>query len=202
MFWPQSITNSPIKVRCDPIAIAATFWMVMKKVSVALLALIGAIAPVAPAAAGMLGDVEACARDESAVLVRVDGFKVRAGALRVQIYGSNPADFLAKGKKLARVDVPVARDRAFVFTTDGGATYGRASSLREFTAAVASRPAAQLDGFLRRGDFSRWIADVFSDNALAAELRAIDDQYRLGRVSDVADSIVHTIEARYEVTEG
>ena len=109
MFWPQSITNSPIKVRWDPIAIAATFWMVMKKVSVALLALIGAIAPVAPAAAGMLGDVEACARDESAVLVRVDGFKVRAGALRVQIYGSNPADFLAKGKKLARVDVPVAR---------------------------------------------------------------------------------------------
>jgi hydroxymethylpyrimidine pyrophosphatase-like HAD family hydrolase len=100
------------------------------------------------------------------------------------------------------LDVPVARDRAFVFTTDGGATYGRASSLREFTAAVASRPAAQLDGFLRRGDFSRWIADVFSDNALAAELRAIEDQYRLGRVSDVADSIVHTIEARYEVTEG
>jgi hypothetical protein len=43
---------------------------------------------------------------------------------------------------------------------------------------------------------------VFSDNALAAELRAIEDQYRLGRVSDVADSIVHTIEARYEVTEG
>ncbi len=99
------------------------------------------------------------------------------------------------------LDVPVARDRAFVFTTDGGATYGRVSSLREFTSAVASRPAAQLDGFLRRGDFSRWIADVFSDNALAAELRAIEDQYRLGRVSDVADSIVHAVEARYEVTE-
>jgi hypothetical protein len=100
------------------------------------------------------------------------------------------------------LDVPVARDRAFVFTTDVGAGYGRASSLREFTAAVASRPAAQLDGFLRRGDFSRWIADVFSDNALAMELRAIEDQYRLGRVSDVADSIVHAVEARYEMTEG
>jgi uncharacterized protein (DUF2141 family) len=43
------------------------------------------------------------------VLVRVDGFKARQGMLRVQVYGSNPADFLAKGKKLRRVDVPVAR---------------------------------------------------------------------------------------------
>lgn len=109
MFWPQSFTNSPIKVRCDPFAIAATFWMVMKKVSVALLTLAGLFAWASPAAALVLGDAPACARDESAVLVRVDGFKVRAGTLRVQVYGSNPADFLAKGKKLARVDVPVSR---------------------------------------------------------------------------------------------
>ena len=44
-----------------------------------------------------------------AFLVNVSGFKNHAGRLRVQLYGGNPADFLAKGKKLKRIDVPVAR---------------------------------------------------------------------------------------------
>lgn len=82
--------------------------MVMKKVAVAFAAALSAAVWAGPAAA-IVGDVAACSRGESAVLVRVDGFKERQGTLRVQIYGSNPADFLAKGKKLRRVDVPVAR---------------------------------------------------------------------------------------------
>lgn len=81
----------------------------MKKVSVALFAFGATLAWSAPGAAAVVGDAAACARDESAVLVRVEGFKARQGTLRVQIYGSNPADFLAKGKKLRRIDVPVSR---------------------------------------------------------------------------------------------
>ncbi|WP_046348456.1 DUF2141 domain-containing protein [Sphingomonas changbaiensis] len=80
----------------------------MKKVWVACVAGLATAAWSAPAAA-MYGDSEACARGDTAVLVRVDGFKEREGTLRVQIYGSNPADFLAKGKKLRRIDVPVAK---------------------------------------------------------------------------------------------
>jgi uncharacterized protein (DUF2141 family) len=82
--------------------------MVMKKVLVACIAVMAAAAWSAPAAA-VYGDTAACARGDTAVLVRVDGFKEREGTLRVQIYGSNPSDFLAKGKKLRRIDVPVAR---------------------------------------------------------------------------------------------
>jgi uncharacterized protein (DUF2141 family) len=82
--------------------------MVMKKVSVACLAVMAAAAWSAPAAA-MYGDSAACARGDTAVLVRVGGFKEHQGTLRVQIYGSNPADFLAKGKKLRRIDVPVTK---------------------------------------------------------------------------------------------
>lgn len=77
--------------------------------------------------------------------------------------------------------------------------FPRASSLREFVVAVAARPAEQLGGFLQRGDFSRWITEVFGDSALGTDLRAIEDQYRLGRVSDVADAIVHAVETRYEM---
>ena len=99
------------------------------------------------------------------------------------------------------LDVPVSRERAFVFSDDERSIHPRASSLREFAVAIGARPADRLDGFLRRGDFSRWITDVFGDNALATDLRAIEDQYRLGRVSDVTDAIVHAVENRYDLTE-
>ena len=85
--------------------------MVMKKVSLTLTLAAAVIGVNAPAFAGVAGDAAACARGDTAVLVRVGGFKAQRGMLRVQIYGSNPADFLAKGKKLRRVDVPVSAGR-------------------------------------------------------------------------------------------
>lgn len=69
-------------------------------------------APVAGARAALLGPDAALCRDggeEPAILVNVEGFKARTGTVRVQVYGSNPADFLAKGKKLRRIDLPVTR---------------------------------------------------------------------------------------------
>lgn len=91
------------------LAIATVRSVVMRKLlGAGLVALLAATS--VPAGAAVLGsDAAACARGDSSVLVRVDGFKARTGVLRVQVYGSNPADFLAKGKKLRRVDVPVTR---------------------------------------------------------------------------------------------
>ena len=71
--------------------------------------LVAAMSP-APAGAAILGrDAAACmpSASDSAVLVRVTGFKARTGELRVQLYGDNPDDFLAPGKKLRRVELPV-----------------------------------------------------------------------------------------------
>lgn len=76
-------------------------------VAVPLLAL---LAPVGVARAAVLGpDAAICVSTSSkpSVLVRVDGFKARTGNLRVQVYGENPDDFLAKGRKLRRVDMAV-----------------------------------------------------------------------------------------------
>lgn len=81
----------------------------MKKVAIALLTAAAAWTPSLPAGASVLGETAVCARGDSAVLVRIDGFKERRGTVRVQIYGANPAEFLAKGKKLKRLDLPVAR---------------------------------------------------------------------------------------------
>ena len=69
-----------------------------------------ALAAFPAAAEAALGpDAASCRAGSSqpAILVNVSGFKNRAGRLRVQLYGSNPRDFLAKGKKLRRIDVPV-----------------------------------------------------------------------------------------------
>ena len=74
---------------------------------------VGASGPSAEAAAAAsaaaLGpDAPACnAGNRSAILVGVTGFKVRSGRVRVQLYGGDAADFLAKGKKLRRIDLPV-----------------------------------------------------------------------------------------------
>lgn len=65
---------------------------------------------VAPLAAAPVGpDAPRCSGSSSAnaLLVSVSGLKSRAGTLRVQLYGANPAHFLAKGKKLRRIEVPV-----------------------------------------------------------------------------------------------
>ena len=48
-----------------------------------------------------------CDRGETGVLVRVTGFRVRAGRLRVQLYAANPRTFLERGAWLQRIDVPV-----------------------------------------------------------------------------------------------
>lgn len=43
----------------------------------------------------------------TALLVQVKNIRSTEGNLRAQVYSSDPDDFLAKGKKLVRVDVPV-----------------------------------------------------------------------------------------------
>lgn len=77
--------------------------------TIALVAGAGAAAPVK--AQEILGPDAAACRPGTpgpAALVRIYGFKDRGGTLRVQLYGNNPGDFLAKGKKLKRIDLPVS----------------------------------------------------------------------------------------------
>ena len=83
----------------------------LKLVGAGAAALLAAIVPAAVAQAALGPDAAACTNGSNrpAVLVNVMGFKNRAGTVRVQLYGSNPADFLAKGKKVRRIDVPVTR---------------------------------------------------------------------------------------------
>jgi hypothetical protein len=96
------------------------------------------------------------------------------------------------------LDVPVAEDRAFVFILSGRPPM-RAQTLREFTAVVATLTDAELKAHLDRHDFSRWIAGVFGDDVLAAELHNLEQQYRDAKLPDLNGAIISAIENRYEV---
>lgn len=69
-----------------------------------------------PAAADpqILGPDAAACRDPavSSLLVHAAGFKNGDGTVRVEAYGPNPDDFLAKGKWVRRIDLPLAGRRA------------------------------------------------------------------------------------------
>jgi hydroxymethylpyrimidine pyrophosphatase-like HAD family hydrolase len=98
------------------------------------------------------------------------------------------------------VEVPVGDARAFVFHGhDGRAT--RAHTLREFVMVLDDLDVHHADGYLRRGDFSRWLADVFGDHALARELQGYERQYLQSRSVDAATRVAAAIKSRYELTD-
>jgi len=54
-------------------------------------------------------DAAACRGGRPSILVNVDGFSQRTGNVRVAIYGSDPGSFLARGRTLRKIDLPVSR---------------------------------------------------------------------------------------------
>jgi hypothetical protein len=97
------------------------------------------------------------------------------------------------------VDVPVSEQRAFVFST--APTLRRARTLRQFVNQLEHNTAAALDPFVGRGDFSRWIKDVFGDHALAADVRAIESRHRGTPGPDMIPDLVDAIRARYDLRD-
>lgn len=99
------------------------------------------------------------------------------------------------------IDVPVADDRAFIFRRARGTTAARAHTLRAFVAELENLEPSDADGYLRRGDFSRWISDVFGDHALARELRNHERTYVQSRSAHALSLVVAAITSRYELAE-
>jgi hypothetical protein len=94
-------------------------------------------------------------------------------------------------------DFDVVSGQEFVFTQNGKSLGPPARSLREFAALLQSYSVNSLADHTRRGDFSRWIADVFHDHRLGSDVRKIEQQYRLGHLADVRQPIAALILAQY-----
>jgi hypothetical protein len=78
--------------------------------------------------------------------------------------------------------------------------------LRQFVGELEHTSDGMLDGYLVRGDFSRWIEGVFGDHALAEELRRLEERHRTDSRTDsrtdTLAEIVAAIRARYDLADG
>ena len=121
------------------------------------------------------------------------------GDLRLFTVGSRLTPHVRHREKY--VDVPVTEHRAFFFAASGRHGARRARTLRQFVAALERSAPADLDGYIKRGDFSRWIGDVFGDHALADELRTLEDRHQAAADADTVAEMVIAIRARYDVAQ-
>lgn len=95
------------------------------------------------------------------------------------------------------LDVPVPDASAFVFAATDGTETKRARTVQEFVEVLRAAPTADLDAYLRRGDFSRWFADVFGDRPLARQIGELELEYRLSGIADPVGALVKVITDRY-----
>jgi hypothetical protein len=96
------------------------------------------------------------------------------------------------------VDLPVSSSRAFVFNANGRPGH-RIRTLRQFVSELENTPLPLLAGYITRGDFSRWIGDVFGDRALAGELQALEQHYRTGSREETLAEMASAVRGRYDL---
>ena len=99
------------------------------------------------------------------------------------------------------IDIPVPEHDQFIFYSNGSCSGQTARTLREFVSIIEEWPTAALDGHLHRGDFSKWIEDVFGDHPLAKTVQQLEEEYRAGRSPAVVSSLVVAIRSRYDFVD-
>jgi hypothetical protein len=58
-----------------------------------------------------------------------------------------------------------------------------------------------MAGYLLRGDFSRWIGDVFGDHALASELQALEDRFPARSGEETLPEMASAVRGRYDLAD-
>ena len=94
-------------------------------------------------------------------------------------------------------EVPMPLERAFVFTCDGKPFGPPARTLKEFVRMQERVPVAALHAHARRGDFSRWVREVFGDAPLATSIHALEYQFQRGEVGILPAALTQLIRERY-----
>jgi hypothetical protein len=96
-------------------------------------------------------------------------------------------------------DVPVPKEKEFVFTANGDGPRHSACTLKEFSTILPSLSEEALEGHLRRGDFSRWIQKVFGDFRLGGSCRGDQTKRRPQIRSAERNRQVNQVEVFYEL---
>lgn len=99
-----------------------------------------------------------------------------------RVLSENPGGLGAEAGPRRAADRPAHREadpeKAFYFYMDLGAPLGeRALDLEDFRRKLLTVPLESLRFHQRRGDFARWIRDVFQEDALADALERVDGSH-------------------------
>lgn len=97
------------------------------------------------------------------------------------------------------LEVPMPKECAFYFTCEGRNMGAPARTLKEFVLMQQRLPLEAIAGHATRGDFSRWIANVFGDQPLAAAIRDVEERFRAGQVKKLGRALIEPIRERYEL---
>jgi hydroxymethylpyrimidine pyrophosphatase-like HAD family hydrolase len=119
------------------------------------------------------------------------------GDLRLFTLGSRLTPHVRHREKY--VDVPVVEGRAFFFAPARQRGGYHARTLRQFVCRLEAGTTADVEAYLSRGDFSRWVEHVFGDYALGTEIRALEQRHRTQPSADTLAEIVSAIRARYDL---
>jgi hypothetical protein len=93
------------------------------------------------------------------------------------------------------IDQPVAPQEAFFFRRADGRPAGAADTLHGFVARLAEVDDDTLAHHAARGDFSRWIGDVFADRRLAARVRKIERRWHADHRAPLRPALLGLLEA-------
>ena len=132
--------------------------------------------------------------DEAALLPRVDEPQRKLRQFKVAKRLTSHVRHRAK-----YVDVPKQERQGFVFTRDGVPVGDPARTFKEFVTTLEQLPLPSVEGHARRGDFSRWVADVFGDRPLAVEIGKVENKCRNGESANVSELLLKIIRERYDV---
>jgi len=94
-------------------------------------------------------------------------------------------------------DSRVSPERRFIFRRPDGSIVATADSVNAFRRAVATVEERVLAYHAERGDFSRWVGDVFADKAVESQLRKTETRWNSGEISDLRTAIERLIAAHY-----
>jgi hypothetical protein len=94
-------------------------------------------------------------------------------------------------------DSQVPADQRFFFRNPDGGVVMAADSLSAFREALASAPEGSLAHHAARGDFSRWVLDVFGDRTLGHQIRKLEARWTRGEIGDLRPRLQELVAFRY-----
>lgn len=131
------------------------------------------------------------------VVIQPDG----AGGRMALTFTAAPRETLHVRHLRKYADTRVPIERAFFFRDDAEHVVDVAESLGEFRRVLGAVAAPVLAYHARRGDFSRWVREVFADDELARAMAKAEQRWRRGEGHDLRAALDRPLALRYGLDE-